>query len=155
MRREFPCVRILFLWMLANEGYVAQALKIGADGYVLKRADHQGELELAVRCAKRGGKHSLTPAILKKVLSGHMPRLKKDRESEWASNPYEVLTPRQREIPATDQEGFSTKRSPRSRPAFNTVAVHRANLMDRLDIHDLARLVRYAIESGIAWREDE
>ena len=53
-------------------------------------------------------------------------------------------------------EGFSTKEiAAKLDLSFNTVAVHRANLMDRLDIHDLARLVRYAIESGIAWREEK
>ena len=63
VKQEFPAVRVLFLSMHMNEEYVARALKIGAAGYVLKRAT-TGELELAIRSAKNG-KTFLSPAIAK------------------------------------------------------------------------------------------
>jgi DNA-binding NarL/FixJ family response regulator len=149
IKKEFPGVRILFLTMHPNQEYVVQALKVGAEGYVLKQAT-AAELDFAIRCAKKG-ETFLSPAISKRLLSGYVDRRRKSHEKKQAANPYEILTPRQREILQLITEGLSTKEIARKlHLSFNTVAAHRATLMDRLDIHDLAKLVRYAIESGIA-----
>jgi DNA-binding NarL/FixJ family response regulator len=140
--------RVLFLSMYANEQYAVRALKTGAMGYVLKRAT-TAELELAIRCAKRGDIF-LSPALSSKVLSDYVIRPKKDLKAESAQDPYEELTSRQREILQLIAEGYSTKEIAQILGiAFNTAAVHRSNLMERLGIHDLAGLVRYAIEAGI------
>jgi DNA-binding NarL/FixJ family response regulator len=148
VRKEFPRTRILFLSMHANEEYVAQALKVGAVGYVLKRAT-TGELEFAIRSAKKG-EIFLSPAISNKVLADYVARLRGDDKRASDANPYDKLTARQREILQLIAEGRSTKEIARTlQVSFNTVAVHRAHLMKRLDIHDLAGLVRYAIQSGI------
>ena len=64
--------------------------------------------------------------------------------------PVEQLTPRQREVLQLVVEGHSTKRiAERLRISVKTVETHRANIMDRLDVHDLASLVRYAIRAGV------
>jgi DNA-binding NarL/FixJ family response regulator len=148
VRHEFPEVHVLFLSMHTNEEYVAQALKIGASGYVLKRAT-TGELEFAIRSAKRG-ETFLSPAVSKRVLADYVVRLDGTHERKAAGNTYDKLTPRQREILQLIAEGYSSKEiAQKLGVSFNTVAVHRANLMERLDIHDLAGLVRYAIQSGI------
>jgi DNA-binding NarL/FixJ family response regulator len=148
VKQTHPDVRILFLSMHANEEYVAQALKLEAAGYLLKRAT-TGELEFAIRAARKG-ETFLSPAISKKVLSDYVSRLEGGRRKPRTSGAYNRLTPRQREILQLIAEGYSTKEiAQKLEVSFNTVAVHRANLMDRLDIHDLAGLVRYAIQEGI------
>jgi DNA-binding NarL/FixJ family response regulator len=152
IKQTYPDVRVLFLSMHANEEYVAQALKIEAAGYLLKRAT-TGELEFAIRAAKKG-ETFLSPAISKKVLSDYVYRLEGGRTKAPVNGAYDRLTPRQREILQLIAEGYSTKEiAQKLCVSFNTVAVHRANLMERLDIHDLAGLVRYAIQEGIVRSE--
>jgi len=147
-RKDFPRLRIVFLSMHSNEEYVLQALKIGASGYVLKQASTR-ELELAVRSAKKG-ETFLSPAISNTVVSDYMARLKGGNTRRPGANPYEVLTSRQREILQLIAEGFSSKEiAQKLGLSINTIEVHRANLMDRLNIHDIAGLVRYAIQTGI------
>jgi DNA-binding NarL/FixJ family response regulator len=147
VKHEFPDVRTLFLSMHTNEEYVQRALKIGAAGYVLKRAT-TGELELAIRSAVKG-RLFLSPAISKKLPEGFVC-LEKGRKKETSVDTYDRLTPRQREILQLVAEGYSTKEIAwKLSLSFNTVSVHRTNLMERLEIHDLAGLVRYAIQTGI------
>ncbi len=147
-RKESPRLRIVFLSMHSNEEYVLQALKIGASGYVLKQSSTR-ELELAVRSAKKG-ETFLSPAISNTVVSDYMARLKGGNVRKPGANPYEVLTSRQREILQLIAEGFSSKEiAQKLGLSINTIEVHRANLMDRLNIHDIAGLVRYAIQTGI------
>lgn len=134
--------------MHSNEEYVLQALKIGASGYVLKQSSTR-ELELAVRSAKKG-ETFLSPAISNTVVSDYMARLRGGNVRKPGVNPYEVLTSRQREILQLIAEGFSSKEiAQKLGLSINTIEVHRANLMDRLNIHDIAGLVRYAIQTGI------
>jgi len=148
LQRSGSRTRVLFLSMHANEHYAVQALKLGASGYLLKRAT-TGELELAIRCAQRG-EIFLSPALSSKVLTDYVVRPKKDPKTGSAVDPYESLTSRQREILQLIVEGYSTKEiAKKIGITYNTASVHRSNLMDRLDIHDLASLVRYAIEAGI------
>jgi DNA-binding NarL/FixJ family response regulator len=152
VKQTHPDVRILFLSMHANEEYVAQALKLEVAGYLLKRAT-TGELEFAIRAARKG-ETFLSPAISKRVLSDYVGRLEGGRKKPRPNGAYNRLTPRQREILQLIAEGYSTKEiAQKLEVSFNTVAVHRANLMDRLDIHDLAGLVRYAIQEGIVHPE--
>ena len=147
-RKDSPRLRIVFLSMHSNEEYVLQALKIGASGYVLKQSSTR-ELELAVRSAKKG-ETFLSPAISNTVVSDYMARLKGGNVRKPGANPYEVLTSRQREILQLIAEGFSSKEiAQKLGLSINTIEVHRANLMDRLNIHDIAGLVRYAIQTGI------
>ena len=148
LQRSRSRTRVLFLSMHANEHYAVQALKLGASGYLLKRAT-TGELELAIRCAQKG-EIFLSPALSSKVLTDYVVRPKNDPKTESVADPYESLTSRQREILQLIVEGCSTKEIAKKLGiAYNTASVHRSNLMDRLDIHDLASLVRYAIEAGI------
>jgi len=148
LQRSRSRTRVLFLSMHANEQYAVQALKLGAAGYLLKRAT-TGELELAIRCAQRG-EIFLSQVLSSKVLTDYVVRPKKDPRTEPAVDPYESLTSRQREILQLIVEGYSTKEiAKKIGITYNTASVHRSNLMDRLDIHDLASLVRYAIEAGI------
>lgn len=140
--REFPKVRVIILSMHANEEYVYQALRSGASGYLLKDSGTE-ELELALRAIARGETY-LCPAISKYVVTDYVRRLGQDQ------NPLDQITPRQREILQLIAEGKSTKDiADTLYISTKTVETHRAQLMDRLDIHDIAGLVRYAIRTGL------
>jgi DNA-binding NarL/FixJ family response regulator len=139
--RRFPATRVILLSMHANEEYVHRALKAGVAGYLLKDSG-TAELELAVRAVARG-ETFLSPAISKQVISDYVRRTGAETTS------LEALTPRQREILQLIAEGHTTKEIAKKLDlGVKTVETHRAALMTRLDIHDVAGLVRYAIRVG-------
>jgi DNA-binding NarL/FixJ family response regulator len=142
MRERFPAVRVVILSMHSGEEYVLQALRAGAAGYLLKDAA-TGELELALRSVMRG-ESWLSPAVSRQVVEGYVQR------SGGGDAAPEVLTARQREVLRLVAGGKSTKEI-----AFllnlsvKTVETHRAQIMDRLGIRDVAGLVRYALRTGL------
>jgi DNA-binding NarL/FixJ family response regulator len=131
---EFPEQAILMLSMHSEDTLVRQALDAGARGYILKNADDLG-LGSAIRRVAAG------EIVLAPELS-RGPALKGERESG--------LTPRELEILQLIVEGNSNKAiADRLSLSANTVAVHRANIMDALGIHKTAELVVYAIRNGL------
>jgi DNA-binding NarL/FixJ family response regulator len=140
--RDFPGVRVVILSMYANEEYVIQALRAGASGYLLKDAG-TAELELAVRAAARGETY-LSPAISRRMIQDYLEIVGGE------GGALEQLTPRQREVLQLVAEGNSVKEIAQIlHVSVKTVETHRAQLMERLDIHDVAGLVRYAIRVGL------
>jgi DNA-binding NarL/FixJ family response regulator len=140
--REFPNVRVIILSMHANEEYVLQTLRAGASGYLLKDAA-TAELELAIQAVARRDTY-LSPAISRRVIEDYLGRI-----SGWRS-PSEQLTPRQREILQLVAEGKTTKEIAfLLKLSVKTVETHRAQLMDRLDVHDVPGLVRQAMRMGL------
>jgi DNA-binding NarL/FixJ family response regulator len=140
--KEFPRVRVLVLSMHANEEYVLQALRVGAAGYLLKDAD-TAELDIALRAVTRGETY-LSPGVSRQVVDDYVRRVGP------GTTTLDQLTPRQREILQLIAEGQSTKEIAQTLDlSVKTVETHRAQLMDRLDIHDVAGLVRYAIRTGV------
>lgn len=142
LAKEHPSTRVIILSMHADQAYVHQALHAGATGYLLKGSDLT-ELELALKAVARGDTY-LSPAVSKNfvgdLLNGKKP----------AANPLDELTPRQREILQLVAEGRSTKEiASRLNLSIKTVETHRAQLMERLDIHDVAGLVKFAIRVGL------
>ena len=147
IRRESPSTRIVILSMHAGEGYVARALRLGVSGYMLKEACSE-ELPLLVRAVMRG-ETWLSPGISKQVVEAL-----RNRMTDGADGEPELLTPRQREILQLVAEGKSTKDIARMLDlSVKTVETHRTQIMERLDIHDLAGLVRYAIRIGLVSSE--
>jgi DNA-binding NarL/FixJ family response regulator len=145
--RELPEIKTIILSMHADEEYVCQALQAGAAGYLLKDSG-TAELHLAIQAVARGESY-LSPAISKHVIADYL------RRTGSAVRSPEPLTPRQREILRLIALGRSTKAIARSLGiSAKTVETHRAQLMERLDIYDIASLVRYAIRIGLA-RVDE
>ena len=148
--KEFPTVRVIILSMHSNEEYVAQALRAGAAGYLLKDAV-AAELELAVTAVARGETY-LSPVVSKHVIADYLRRVG-EREASGgggATPASELLTPRQREILQLIAEGRSTKEIASTlHLSVKTIETHRTQLMARLDIHDVAGLVRYAIRIGL------
>jgi DNA-binding NarL/FixJ family response regulator len=140
--KEFPNVRVIILSAHANEEYVWQALRSGAAGYLLKDAG-TAELELALNAVARGETY-LSPAVSKHVVADYVRRVGGEPRT------LELLTPRQREILQLIAEGQTTKEIARTlHISVKTVETHRMQLMERLDIHDVAGLVKYAIRTGL------
>jgi DNA-binding NarL/FixJ family response regulator len=147
MTKDFPQVHVVILSMYANEEYVYQALRAGAKGYVLKDSG-TSELELALQAIARGETY-LSPTVSKYVVEDYVRRVASE------PNPLEQLTPRQREILQLIAEGKSTKEiADRLYISTKTVETHRVQLMERLNIHDVAGLVRYAIRKGLVVLEE-
>src|SRR4030065_1876171 len=140
--KKFPHVRVIILSMYANEEYVLQALRAGAAGYLVKGAD-AAELEIAIRAVARGETY-LSPTVSKHVVTDYIQRISGETTS------LELLTPRQREVLQLIAEGYSTKNTARTlKISVKTVETHRMQLMERLDINDIAGVVRFAIRVGL------
>ena len=148
--KDYPGVRVIILSMHISEEYVLQALRSGASGYLLKDAG-TAELELAIRSVASGETY-LSPPVSKHVIFDYVRRVggeARNREIEEES-PLERLTLRQREILQLIAEGHTTQEIAQKLDiSVKTVETHRMQLMDRLDIHDVAGLVRFSIRVGL------
>jgi DNA-binding NarL/FixJ family response regulator len=144
--REAPNTRVVMLSMHNTSSHVVRALRAGAAGYLLKDAAAD-ELPVLLRAVGNGETY-LSPAIAKHVVDGFLQR--NTAEPDAADNPVEILTPRQREILQLVAEGRSTKEvASLLSLSIKTVEAHRSQIMERLDIHDLPGLVRFAIRTGL------
>ena len=144
--REAPATRLVILSMHGTPAHVAQALRAGVSGYLLKDAAAD-ELPVLLRAVMRGETY-LSPAISKQVVDGYLGRVTPDAAA--GTDGAEVLTSRQREILQLVAEGKSTKEVAQLLDlSAKTVETHRGQIMERLGIHDLAGLVRYAIRTGL------
>ena len=141
--QDFPQVQVLVLSMHSTDEYVYQALQRGAVGYVLKDSGAT-ELELAIRAIAQGETY-LSPAVSQHIAADYSQSI--DGE---LPPPQQLITTRQREILQLIAEGKTTREiAERLFISIKTVETHRAQLMQRLDIHDIAGLVRYAIRIGL------
>ncbi len=139
-----PHTRVLVLSMHAGAEYVAQALRAGVAGYLIKDSAVD-ELRVALDSI-RAGRPYLSPAISQTVLHGFL----RTGEGPPEAAQLEVLTPRQREILQLVAEGHGTRDiATRLGLSVKTVESHRSQIMDRLDIHDVPGLVRFAIRVGL------
>jgi DNA-binding NarL/FixJ family response regulator len=138
---EYPEVGVIILSMHADEEYVRRAVRAGARGYLLKDSD-EAELALAIRAVVRGETY-LSPRASQHVVAGY---LKQAEDAPAAGR----LTPRQQEVLRLIAQGEPTKAiARRLKISAKTVETHRTQLMERLGIHDIAGLVRYAIRVGL------
>lgn len=143
MARERRKTRAIILSMHVDDDYIRRALAAGAAGYLVKNSDRE-ELELAVRAAARG-ETWLTPAVSKRIGAAYARG-----DGPAAPGPFEILTPRQRQVLQLIAEGLSNKQiAQRLQLSVKTIDSHRTELMQRLDIHGIAGLVRYAIRVGL------
>jgi DNA-binding NarL/FixJ family response regulator len=144
--KDFPSVKVIILSAHASEEYVIRALREGASGYMLKDSA-TSELELAINSVIHG-KIYLSPSISRTVIDDYLQRL------GGAISPLEQLTSRQREILQSIAEGKNVKEIAADLDiSIKTVESHRLQLMDRLNIHDIPGLVRYAIRNGLVSAE--
>jgi DNA-binding NarL/FixJ family response regulator len=144
--KAHPRTAVIVLSMHAGEEYALQALRAGASGYVLKDADLT-ELELAITAVARGETY-LSPAMSKHLVADYRRRAAGDLD------PLAHLTPRHREVLQLIAEGHTTKGiAAKLKVSVKTVETHRSQIMERLDIHDVAGLVRFAIRMRLVTPE--
>ena len=138
-----PSTKVLILSMHTTEDFVHRAIKAGASGYLVKDSAPL-DLKVAIAAVLRDEIY-LSPRVSKHVVSGFLHGKPQQNESSM-----DALTARQREILQMIAEGKSTKEIAfQLNVSVKTVETHRAGLMERLDIHDVAGLVLYAVRHGI------
>lgn len=137
-----PDIQVIIVSMYCSEEDVLQALRSGASGYLLKNSS-PAEIAIAIDAVMSGGVY-LSPQVSKSVVDGYLDRVRINSQSSG------TLTPRQREVLNLIAQGLSTKEIARQLGiSAKTVETHRTQLMARLDIHEVAGLVRYAIKAGV------
>jgi DNA-binding NarL/FixJ family response regulator len=142
LARRAPESNVLILSMHAGESYVLQALRNGAKGYVLKESSAE-ELIAAIHHAAKGLRY-LSAALNQRAIESY------SHQADGVADPYEQLTPREREVLHLVAEG-STNREIGRRLfiSVRTVEAHRANLMRKLALRSRSDLIRYAMHRGI------
>lgn len=146
IRKKFPQTKVLVLTMHENEEYVLQIFKAGASGYVLKTAGKE-ELTGAIRAVAKGDRYF--SSRVSEVLAEGLTRRKKAVQTDGSSTDI-ALTRREKEILALVADGLTNQEIGKKLfISHRTVDTHRTNIMQKLDIHDVANLVRYAVHHGI------
>ena len=142
LRRRGRTTPILILTQHAETISVQRALEAGANGYILKTARGE-DLVSAIRAVLLGGTY-VDPTLAGAVMAAQRA------PAESVEDTFAQLTPREREILKLVAEGYSNKDISDSLGiAVKTVMAHRANLMDKLDIHNRSKLVQFAIRTGL------
>jgi two-component system response regulator NreC len=144
VKRILPDTRVLVLTMHENEEYLFQVLRAGASGYILKEAADT-ELISAIRSVY-AGRFYLSPSAQSLMIGDYLLRVRTGEERDS----YSALTEREREILKLVAEGYTNNQiaeqlfiSPK------TVDTHRTHIMDKLNLHSRAELVKYAMRRGL------
>ena len=145
VRKEFPDVRVLILTAYEQEEYLYQALEFGAEGYLLKSIEKE-ELIAAIRTVAKGEK-AFSPKIKELIVKGYLSHR---IEKGTGRSPSVPLTVREKEILQLVSLGMTNQQiAQKLFISSRTIDTHRTNIMHKLGIHDVAHLVRYAIEHGL------
>jgi DNA-binding NarL/FixJ family response regulator len=149
IKKRSPGTKILVLTVHKAEEYILAALEAGANGYVLKDANH-AELTMAVTNVL-DGKHYISPGISEKLIAGYLEGKKKvEPRTSW-----DTLTQREREILKLIAEGYKNRDiADFFCISVKTVEKHRANLMKKLDLHNIQGLTALALEKGLLSKEE-
>lgn len=143
IRRQHPTIQILVLTMHENEEYFLKALRMGAAGYLIKKAAPH-ELHAAVRAVARG-EVFLYPGLAKALVRTYVAPSHASSSDEWHS-----LTPREIEVLTLVAQGLTSQQiAEQLGIGVKTVQAHRANVMEKLDLRDVTHLVRFAIHAGL------
>ncbi|MGD9159551.1 MAG: response regulator transcription factor [Desulfobacteraceae bacterium] len=144
IKKQLPEVKILALTMHKDEEYILEAFRSGADGYCIKTSS--GEEVLSAIKIVLSGRQYVSPDISDKVLEGYLKGKKTlKKETSWES-----LTQREKEVLKLVGEGYQNKYiSDYLCISIKTVEKHRANIMEKLDLHSASALTAYAFEKGL------
>jgi len=141
--KDNPDAKVLILSMYSDPNYVRKAFEVGAKGYILKDAIDVN-LTQAVLALAQGGAY-MSPAVSNIVIE-----TLKTGGSQETAEPYEKLTLREKEVLQLIAQGKSNKEIATLLDiSVNTVAVHRARIMETLGLHRTAELVLYAVKKGL------
>ncbi len=140
----WPKVAVAILSMHSDESYLLRSLKAGARAYVLKDSAEDHLVE-AIR-AVTAGKAFFSPAVSKVLAEDYLRQM----HLRGVDDPYDLLTAREREVLQLTAEGKSSKdiAALLGLSAY-TVDTHRGNLMQKLNVHNLAELIVYSVRKGI------
>lgn len=153
IRQQTPEVRVLFLTMHEADEYFFRALRAGAAGYVIKRTA-AADLVAAVRSVARG-ESFLSPSMTRTLMADYTERGARAAQSITgapgeASDAYETLTSREREVLQLVAEGYTNQEiADQLHISVKTVQSHRAAVMEKLELRDVTHLVRYAVRRGL------
>jgi DNA-binding NarL/FixJ family response regulator len=143
IKKMFPQIKILALTMYTNEEYILQILQAGASGYVVKQAA-PAELISAIHAVYRGDSF-LSPSISKTIIDEYLKHTAPTSPME-----HEKLTDREREVLQLIAEGYANREiADKLNLSVKTVGVHRTNIMEKLEVHNVTDLVKYALRKGI------
>ncbi len=144
VKRLLPDVRVLVLTMHENEEYLFQVLRAGASGYMLKEVADT-ELISAIRIVNRGSFY-LSSSAQSMMVGDYLQRVRSGEEHDS----YSELTEREREILKLVAEGYTNNQiAERLFISPKTVDTHRTHVMDKLNLHSRAELVKYAMRRGL------
>lgn len=144
IKKVLPDVKVIMLTMHKNEEYVLHSFQVGASGYILKEGAVE-ELVTAIRSIHQD-KSVLSPAISKTLIDAYLRKM----ETGKTETPFDLLTDREREVLQLIAEGYTNREVAKSLfISVKTVEAHRAHIMQKLNIHEIARLVKYAIQKGL------
>jgi DNA-binding NarL/FixJ family response regulator len=142
--RRFPDVHVLVLSMHADEAYVTQVLRAGATGYLLKDSADTDLIKAVAAVSQK--KSFFSPAVAKVMLDDYVRQL----ADRGITDRYDTLTEREREVFQLIAEGKSNKDvADLLHLSPNTVETHRAHIMEKLDVHNAAEIVLYAVRKGV------
>ncbi len=157
IRSQQPATQVLMLTMHESEEYFLQALRMGAAGYLVKKAA-PSDLQMAINAIAQGGAF-LYPGLAKALIRSYVAS---PASATLASHDHEtvntsslaqalrVLTPREVEVLKLVAEGRTNQEiADQLTLSIKTVQTHRANVMEKLDLRDITHLVRFAIRHGL------
>jgi DNA-binding NarL/FixJ family response regulator len=159
-----PSTQILMLTMHESEEYFLQSLRVGASGYLVKKAAPT-DLHMAIRAVAHG-EAFLYPGLAKALVRAYISQSASSDEPEQTSTVHQpsssesasrietpgthLLTPRELEVLTLVAEGHTSQEiAKRLVLSVKTVQAHRANIMEKLGLHDITQLVRFAIRHGL------
>ena len=148
IKKISPETKILVLTIHVTEEYILSTLKAGADGYMLKYDTH-AELITAIEGVLKG-KSYLSPGVSKKVIAGYL----EGKNTIKTESPWDTLTQREREVLKLIAEGYKNREiAEHLCISEKTVVKHRANLMEKLDLHNISALTTFAIRKGLVEKQ--
>ena len=134
-----PLAKVILLTMHADDRYVLEAVRLGVKGYVVK-TQASSDLVRAIHEVLRGMMY-LSPGISQAVVQAYLAK---------SEIPRDPLTSREREVLQLVAEGKSTKEvAGLLGISFKTAESHRTRILKKLDLHETAGLVRYAVRRGL------
>ena len=144
IKKRFSHIKIVVLTFHSSEEHLIDSFRAGADGYVLKRAT-RSELETALKSVLSGD-HFVSPGITKEVINAYLENQKSSDHESWQK----TLTHREKATLKLVAEGHTNKEiSQLFGISVRTAEKHRANLMNKLNIHSIAGLTSFAIDKGL------
>jgi len=152
IRQQCPQIQVLVLTMHETEEYFLQALRMGAAGYMVKRAA-PSELCTAVRATAHGGTF-LYPDLAKALVRAYLDQAAQPsplhQSPQSPQDKLAILTPREIEVLKLVAAGYTSQEiADQLVVSIKTIQAHRANTMDKLELRDITQLVRFAVKHGL------